>query len=99
MLRLVRLPRAEDDLIQIWRYIAEDNEAAADRLLDHFEEVLRKLVLHPEAGRQRPDLADGLRSFAAGNYVLFYIVMPPELVVVRVLSRYLDIGEDDFQAN
>lgn len=99
MRKLTRLPRAEDDLIQIWRYIAEDNEVAADRLLDRLGDALQKLLIHPEAGRQRPELADGLRSFVVGNYILFYNATPSELVVVRVLSRYLDIGEDDFQTD
>ena len=31
-LEIVRRPRARLDLIEIWTYIAEDNEAAADRL-------------------------------------------------------------------
>lgn len=93
---VVRLPRAEEDLVQIWRYIAYDNETAADRLLDRFAEVARKLASHPEAGRSRPELADGMRSFLVGNYVLFYSATPAELVIVRVLSRYLDIDESDF---
>lgn len=98
MLEVFRLPRAEEDLIQIWRYIAEDSEAAADRLLDRVSDVMRKLAAHPQAGRPRPELAEGLRSFVIGNYVVFYLPDPSQLVVVRVLSRYLDINEGDFQA-
>ncbi|MCR6500310.1 type II toxin-antitoxin system RelE/ParE family toxin [Shinella sp. CPCC 101442] len=96
MREVVRLPRAEEDLVQIWRCIADDNETAADRLLDRFAEVARKLASHPEAGRLRSELADGMRSFLVGNYVLFYRAAPAELVLVRVLSRYLDIDEIDF---
>lgn len=98
MLEIVRLPQAEEDLIQIWRYIADDNEQAADRLLDRFADVARKLATHPEAGRSRFELADGLRSFVIGNYVLFYLASRSQLIIVRVLSRYLDIDEDDFRA-
>lgn len=96
MLNVVHLPKAEEDLIQIWRYIADDNEAAADRLLDRFAETARTLAAHPEAGRLRPELAERLRSFVIGNYVLFYMVDGLQLVIVRVLSRYLDIDGDDF---
>lgn len=98
MREIVRFPRAEEDLIQTWRYIAEDSEAAADRLLDRFADVARKLSTHPEAGRPRPELAEGLRSFVVGNYVLFYRATASQFIVVRVLSRYLDIDEDDFRA-
>lgn len=96
MREIVRLPRAEEDLVQIWRYIAEDNEMAADRLLDRFAQVAQKLASHPEVGRLRSELADGMRSFLVGNYVLFYSATPTELVIVRVLSRYLDTDESDF---
>ena len=97
MLEIVRLPQAEDDLVAIWNYIADDNEAAADRLLDRIAGVALKLAAHPEAGRARPELASGLRSFVLGNYVLFYLHDSRRLTLVRVLSRYLDIGEDDFE--
>ena len=33
MIRIVYTRRAEDELRAIWRYIAEDNEPAADRIL------------------------------------------------------------------
>lgn len=98
MLEIVRLPQAERDLIQIWRYIADDNETAADRLLDRFADVAEKLAAHPEAGRPRPELAEDLRSFVVGNYILFYLASRTQLIVVRVLSRYLDIDQDDFAA-
>ncbi len=99
VLEVWHLPRAEEDLIQIWRYIADDNEAAADRFLDRIAEVARKLAAHPEAGRLRPELSAGLRSFVIANHVLFYKANSTRLTIVRVLSRYLDIDEDDFRAD
>jgi len=62
---ILRRPQARLDLIDIWNYIADDNEAAADRLLDRIEQ--------PKAGRERAELAPGLRSFPVGNYLLFYL--------------------------
>jgi toxin ParE1/3/4 len=97
MLEVFHLPRAEEDLIDIWRYIAHDSESAADRLLDRFADAAEKLAAHPDAGRPRPELAEGLRSLYVGNYVLFYTVTPPRLILVRILSRYLDIDDADFQ--
>jgi toxin ParE1/3/4 len=35
--RIVRTDRAEEDLIDIWTYIALDNERAADGVLDVLE--------------------------------------------------------------
>jgi len=36
-----RTAQAEEDLIDIWLYIAQDNPGAADRLLDEIEDKLR----------------------------------------------------------
>jgi toxin ParE1/3/4 len=36
-LPVIRTARAEEDLIEIWLYIAAFSEAAADRLLERFE--------------------------------------------------------------
>ena len=83
-------------MVRIWRYVADDNEAAANRLLERFADVARTLSAHPDAGRARPELSEGLRSFVVGNYILFYKATQSELLVVRFLSRYLDIDADDF---
>lgn len=47
---LVRTAQAEADLIDIWRYIAEDNPIAADGMLDRFEEKSWLLAENPELG-------------------------------------------------
>ena len=95
---ILRRPQARLDLIEIWSFIADDNEVAADRMLDRFEKALRMLRDRPMAGRQRSELAPDLRSFPIGNYVLFYLPLPNGIDLVRVRSRYLDIEPDDFDA-
>ena len=93
---VTRRPRAETDLVEIWSYIADDNEPAADRLLGRIDGVLTMLLEHPQAGRLRPDLKQSeLRSFPVKNYVVFYRPMPDGIEVVRVLSGYLDLAPDD----
>lgn len=93
--RIVRTPRARRDLIEIWLFIAKDNEPAADRLLDRIDEVLRMLAGNPKAGRMRPELADGLRSFPIGTYVLFYRPARAGIELIRVLHGRHDIQSDD----
>ncbi len=90
-------PQARLDLIEIWTFIADDNEVAADRVLDRIDSVLRMLSERPEAGRARPELAPHLRSFPVGNYVLFYLPLEGGVELVRALSGYLDIGPEDFE--
>jgi ParE toxin of type II toxin-antitoxin system, parDE/NAD(P)-binding Rossmann-like domain len=49
--RFTRTARAEEDLIEIWLYVAEHNPNAADRLLDKISLVCERLAEHPPALR------------------------------------------------
>jgi toxin ParE1/3/4 len=95
--RLYKRPQADLDLDSIWDFIANDNPTAADRVLDRIGDVLDMLIRNPLAGRQRPELASGLRSFAAGNYIVFYLPLDDGIDVVRILSGYLDITPEDME--
>ena len=68
-MRIVRTARAEEDLIEIWSYIAKENETAADLTLDALERKTRLLGLHPQIGRERPDIGKGVRSAISGAYL------------------------------
>ena len=59
---ILRRPQARLDLIDIWNYIADDNEAAADRMLDRIEGVLQMLSESVD-GCQNPE-TDGVIEFA-----------------------------------
>jgi toxin ParE1/3/4 len=85
MPRIVRSPQAKRDLIQIWVSIAEDNTEAADRLIDAFNEKLRLLAEWPNAGQARPELAQLLRSYPVGNYLLFYRAKKDGIELIRVI--------------
>ncbi len=95
--RLYKRPQVDPDLNSIWDFIANDNPAAADQVLDRIGEVLDMLIQHPLAGRQRPELAPGLRSFPAGNYIVFYLPLAGGIEVVRILSGYLDVSPEDME--
>lgn len=90
-----RRPLARQDLIEIWLYIAEDNEGAADRFLSRIEDTLDMLAENPLAGRDRSELAERLRSFPIGNYLVFYRPEADGIDVVRVLNGYRDIQPED----
>ena len=47
MLKIHKSPEAENDLDEIWWYIAQDNPDCADKLLDEIEEASRKLARFP----------------------------------------------------
>ena len=77
--------QAKRDLTAIWSYIASDNEAAADRVLDSLNDKIALLVDHPFIGPARPDIAPDLRYLISDNYLLLYRVLPESVEIVRVL--------------
>ena len=87
--------QADADLDAIWSYIAIDNVSAAEAQIERFREVFKMLVQSPLAGRERPDLQRGLRSFPVGSYLIFYVPLPDGIEVVRVMSGRQDIDADD----
>jgi toxin ParE1/3/4 len=50
--KVERRPQAVRDLFEIWDYIAQDNDAAADRLLRLFDEKLSLLSDAPASERR-----------------------------------------------
>ncbi len=86
MTKRVRLTeQAEDDILEIWEYIAADNISAADRLVDRFTETYEKLAQNPGMGVKQEQYRTGLRCFPVGKYIIFYTVGVDELIIYRVL--------------
>jgi toxin ParE1/3/4 len=55
MAAYVVTPEAASDLLQIWLYIAADDEQAAERVEAEFYEKLEALARMPGLGHRRPD--------------------------------------------
>jgi toxin ParE1/3/4 len=64
--------RAEADLRSVWRYIASDNPAAADRVLLRIDKRMQILRRFPEIGALRNDIRRGMRMLVEGSYLLLY---------------------------
>lgn len=90
MLTLIKSPKAEADLIDIWLYIAEDQTVNADRLMDRLNDMACLLAETSDMGVDRSSLCLGLKSFPVGSYILYYRVNGLELELVRVLSASRD---------
>ena len=58
MHRLVFTERAQADLLEAWLFIAEDNPAAADKVLDTLEQEAKLLLLQPLIGRYGSQLVE-----------------------------------------
>ncbi len=84
-------PEAEEDLITIWLYIAEDNKAMATQFIDRLHGQMKDLALFPQMGRLREDLAPRLRMFPVGSHLIFYRELPEGIEVARVLNGRRDM--------
>ncbi|GGI83609.1 plasmid stabilization protein [Polymorphobacter multimanifer] len=96
MAHIVRSPAARRDTIEIWRYVAQHDRTAADRLVRLFDSKLTMLRDEPLVGSPRPELATGLRSFVVGRYTLFYCPTGHGIELVRILHAARDIGSEQF---
>jgi toxin ParE1/3/4 len=85
MLIAKRTAQAEQDLIEIWLYIAQDNPDAADRMLDELESKFQLLSEQPYLGPARPDIAQEMRFFPVGSYLILYREVTGGVEIVRVV--------------
>jgi toxin ParE1/3/4 len=93
MSKLIISPEADQDLLEIWLYIAEDSPDDADRFLDRLEENAQKLAEFTEIGRDRPELAPNLKSFSVDRYILYYRPDVDGIELVRILHAARDINQ------
>ena len=87
---------AENDLLEAWLYVAEASVSSADRMIDQIEADAVRLLDQPLMGRERSELASGMRSWPTSTpYILFYFPNENGIVVARVLHHARDIPSMD----
>jgi toxin ParE1/3/4 len=94
--RIDRRPRARQDLLGIWRYIADDSgEARADKYLRRLNDVITYIAQQPLMGRERPEIREeDIRSFPAESHVIFYIALTDGIELVRVIHGSQDLEKE-----
>ena len=91
MLRLVVLPAAKADLIEIGDFIAADNPPRALTFVAEIEARMRKILDMPSASLRRDELHSGLRSVRHRRYSVYFVEIEDEVRVVRVLHTSRDV--------
>ncbi len=92
MARYLISPAGSRDLDDIWTGIAQDNLAAAERLLDRFQAAFERLAEFPAMGHTRPDLIDlPVRFWTLGNYLIIYRAETRPIEIVRVINAYRNL--------
>ena len=83
-------PLAEQDLRDLWAYVAEESgEERGDRVLDAIVERIEMLPPIP-GGRRRPEFGAGVRSIAVESHVVYYREENGILSIARVLHGRRD---------
>lgn len=86
---------ARDDLGGIAAYIARQSgeRRAGLRFAARLRRKCAELAASPfPMGRPRPELRPDIRSYASGNYVIFFRYAGDVLEVVNILEGHRDIG-------
>ena len=90
-MRVIFTRLAERDLEDIGDYIARDNPRRALSFILELRRQCGKIAEAPQAYRRRPELGEGIRSCAHGNYVIFFREDRDGLGIVRILHGAMDI--------
>jgi toxin ParE1/3/4 len=91
MSRIRITPLGDQDLVEIWYFIAQDDPVAADRLIDILEEKYKLLADNSHMGPARRDIAKELRCHPVGNYLLLYRVISGGIELARVVHGAGDL--------
>ncbi|MFN8489805.1 MAG: type II toxin-antitoxin system RelE/ParE family toxin [Caldilineaceae bacterium] len=82
------LRTAQQDLVEIFDYIARDDATAATALLETFDQSIARLATHPFLGSVPKDERLhrlGYRMLVVGKYLIFYVVKQETVQIRRVL--------------
>jgi toxin ParE1/3/4 len=86
---------AEQDLEDIWVYLGARDDIAADRQVAKFLDRFPMLAQFPTMGLSRDQLLEGLRSFPVKPYMIFYVLIPGGIEILRIIHQSRNI-EDQF---
>lgn len=85
-------PQAQEDIQDIWGYIAQDNPLAADRVEAELYSAFDKLAGNPYLGHTRADLTDKpVRFWPLYSYQVIYDPESRPLLILQILSGYRNI--------
>jgi plasmid stabilization system protein ParE len=87
MSKYVLTPLAKADIFEIWTYIAENNEEAADRVEQAIYAACAFVAEAPMRGHSRPDLtAHPLRFWTLTRYPNYTVVYRPDTAPVQIVA-------------
>jgi plasmid stabilization system protein ParE len=95
MSRLKWRDKALKDIQRLYRFIAIENQAAAERAIKTIQASIQILKTHPHAGRPAEEIGDGYRQWTVlyGNsgYIVLYNIQPDE-VIIHAVRHQKEVG-------
>ena len=94
-LHLALSRRASRDVETVQRYSVKQWGTEQAKLYD--EAIVRALTIlqeHPNLGRDRSDLLQGLRTHPVGSHIIFYRVFGDTLIIHRILHQRTNVTPD-----
>ena len=83
----VLTPLARADIFDIWAYIAENSETAAERVEEAIYEACAFLAEGPLRGHTRPDLTPrALRFWTLSRYPNYTVVYRPDTAPLQIVA-------------
>ena len=82
------LPIAQQDLIEIFDYIKEDNPSAAKSFINKIDKSISKLEAFPQIGVvPKDDRLEmlGYRMLVIDNYLVFYVIKENMIEIRRII--------------
>ena len=83
------------DLNEIWLYVAQGGEAAADRALDRIAEAELRLIDFPERGARREALGPDVRTVIVDGRLIYYRLETEFLTILRIIDGGRDVQPQD----
>lgn len=95
MSRLLRTSQANEDLLEIWTWIALEQETPerADYVLRELDSVAKFLAENPLLGQTADQYRPGLRMYPKWNFILFYEPLDDGILIYRVLHGARSLEE------
>ncbi len=92
-LEVIITPSAEQDLQDIFDFIAMDNVSKAVEMIDIFEEKFNTIAMFPDIGVKKSNFVkrDVKECIVAKHYEVIYSTKNDKVYILRVLTGYQDI--------
>ncbi len=91
MANFILAPSALDDLNDIWLYIAEDNQEAADKFIRSLTSKFSLLAESNRIGTKQDDFMVGMYMFPFKSYNIYYFTNDNGVEIYRVLHGRRDV--------